>query len=593
MRLGGLSALSRPLVLRLNLLVLVAVLAGAGTVSGWQPLGPGGGGSLGALTAGLTAVFSLDAARRNQGRMRAAWTLIAVYLMMYGVADGLTSAPGAAEGSTALQVANTISLLAFVPGTIGLLVYPVLHTERGMWRSMVLDAMVLGLAVVYVTHALVLRPVFASAISLNEAIMLAAYPLGSGLASSIALLLLLRSAGPSRPDIVLIGLAFAVFAAADNGYALMTVSGGAKDWTLVDLAYTLAPLAIAVAAAFAATSPTPRRQLRRHLSGVVSPLLPDLAALGALVAGTVLAPRDTASTIFGVITIVAIGIRQVAQTRDGWRLRGQLEDRVAERTWELEELTLAYRRLDAMKHEFVTAVSHELRTPLAAIRGSLEMLHDGDAGELPPSARPMLAVASRGSERLSRLVDDIIDLERLESGTFSFAPASHRLADLVADAADSLASLAVRQQVELRCRATQERAWCDADRVVQVLVNLLSNALKFSPPGTAVEVTVAREDDTVLVEVRDRGRGIPATELEAIFDRFHQVDMDDSRQLGGTGLGLPISRRIVERHGGRIWAESDGSGATFRFSLPASTEPSPGESDHPTGRSVSLSSTAG
>jgi signal transduction histidine kinase len=564
----GRRPLPRALVVRLALIVLVAVVAGAGAMGDWRAGDLLKSGTLGVLTTSMTALFSLDAACANRGRMRWGWALIATYMVIYSAADLLWVAFAGPTPSTVLSVADALYLVAFVPGTIGLLVMPVLHAKQGMWRPMMLDASVLALAVVYITHTLVLRTVFAADMDTAKKIILAAYPIGAGLAASLALLVLLRSGGPRRPDVILIGAAFAVLAAADNGNALLEVRGQDSGGTFVAVAYTLAPLLIAAAASVAATIPLRRRDLRRHLGGVVSPLLPDLTALGALLVGVVLT-RDVFSTVWGVATIVAVGLRQAAQTRDGWRLRAELEERIEVRTRELDEVTEAYRQLDTMKHEFVTAVSHELRTPLAAIRGSLEMLHDGDAGELPPSARPMIAVASRGSERLSRLVDDIIDLERLQSGTFGFKPATHEMADLVAEATESLGPLAEQQQVELHVETTGARAWCDPDRVVQVLVNLLANALKFSEPGTDIVVTARQSGDTVVVAVKDQGRGIPAEELEAIFDRFHQVDMDASRQGGGTGLGLTICQRIVERHGGRIWAESDTSGATFRFTLPA------------------------
>jgi signal transduction histidine kinase len=225
--------------------------------------------------------------------------------------------------------------------------------------------------------------------------------------------------------------------------------------------------------------------------------------------------------------------------------------------------------LDEMKRQFVSAVSHELRTPLSAIRGSLEMLADGDTGVLPESAQHVVDVGARGTERLTRLVNDIIDIERLEAGTFDIRPRPEDLAPLLVDAADSLVPLAGERHVTIEIGEAAGSALCDADRIVQALVNLIGNALKFTQGGGTVEVSAIPVDHEILVSVRDQGRGIPAEEFETIFERFHQVQRGDGRKLGGTGLGLPITKAIVERHGGRIWVESElGEGSTFHFTLP-------------------------
>jgi signal transduction histidine kinase len=267
--------------------------------------------------------------------------------------------------------------------------------------------------------------------------------------------------------------------------------------------------------------------------------------------------------------LVLTALRQLARTAQNQRLRRDLEARVLARTEEVRLVTEEHRRLDGMKQEFVSAVSHELRTPLTAIRGALEMLADGDAGVLPPQAQPVVEMATRGSERLARLVNDIIDLERLESGTFGFRAASHDLYPLLADAAESLAPLARTGQVDVRVSSVSVQVLCDRDRVTQALVNLVGNALKFTCPGGTVSVTSEVWPEEVRVSVSDTGRGIPEGELAAIFGRFHQVDPDDARHNAGTGLGLAITQRIVEELGGRIWAESTvGVGSTFHFTLP-------------------------
>jgi PAS domain S-box-containing protein len=224
-----------------------------------------------------------------------------------------------------------------------------------------------------------------------------------------------------------------------------------------------------------------------------------------------------------------------------------------------------------MKTEFISAVSHELRTPLTAIHAALELLDDGSVGTLSISAERMVETALRGSSRLTRLVSDIIDMERLESGVFAMDPSARDLAPIVETAVAGLRVLAddagVRMDLELR----PSPAFCDADRIVQAVVNLVGNAVKFSPAGGTVRVSVGPVGEEVHFSVSDEGRGVPADDLELVFDRFHQVSPGDAREKSGTGLGLAITKSIIERHGGQVWVESEeGHGSTFRFALPAS-----------------------
>ena len=223
-----------------------------------------------------------------------------------------------------------------------------------------------------------------------------------------------------------------------------------------------------------------------------------------------------------------------------------------------------------MKDEFVSVVSHELRTPLTSIRGSLGLLAGGAVGDIPENGRRMVEIAVENTDRLIRLINDILDIERIESGAVVLHQEQCRVTDLVAESLRVVVPVARAADVEVGLAKIEGDVWADADRIVQTLTNLLSNAVKFSPPGGVVTLTAAEVDGFVEFSVADEGRGIPADKLETIFGRFQQVDASDSRLKGGTGLGLAISRSIVEQHGGRIWAESEeGQGATFRFTVPA------------------------
>jgi PAS domain S-box-containing protein len=231
------------------------------------------------------------------------------------------------------------------------------------------------------------------------------------------------------------------------------------------------------------------------------------------------------------------------------------------------------RAIDKMKNEFISLVSHELRTPLSSIRGSLGLLAAGVLDNEPKAAKQMLEIAASESERLVRLVNDILDLERLEANKISLNQQWCDTANLIQQAMDILRPLAEENNITISLLPSRVQIWVDRDRIIQTLVNLLSNAIKFSPAETVVTISVQDQADRVLFKVKDQGRGIPADKLENIFGRFQQVDVSDSRQKGGTGLGLAICRKIVQQHGGRIWAESIlGKGSTFYFTLPIPLE---------------------
>lgn len=226
-----------------------------------------------------------------------------------------------------------------------------------------------------------------------------------------------------------------------------------------------------------------------------------------------------------------------------------------------------------MKSEFISVVSHELRTPLTSIHGSLKLLSTGRLGNLTQSGQEMLNIALKNTDRLTRLVSDILDLERIESGKVSISPQTCTAANLLRQAVEVMASMARAEDITLATAPVTAQVWADPDGVVQVLTNLISNAIKFSPPGSTISLAAANQGQDILFQVKDQGRGIPVDKLESIFERFQQVDASDSRSKGGTGLGLAICQEIVRRHGGRIWTESTlGKGSTFCFTLPTSKQ---------------------
>ncbi|UBF30455.1 response regulator (plasmid) [Kovacikia minuta CCNUW1] len=244
--------------------------------------------------------------------------------------------------------------------------------------------------------------------------------------------------------------------------------------------------------------------------------------------------------------------------------------------------------IERMKDEFISIVSHELRTPLTSIHGSLGMLTSGLLDAEPETGKRLLEIAVDSTERLIRLINDVLDVERIESGKVTMDKQTCNVADLMTNAANVMQAMAAKFGVTLSVMPLLVEVWADSDRIIQTLTNLLSNAIKFSPSGATVWVeaerierervgewdgaisnTLSHPTPSILFTVKDQGRGIPSDKLETIFERFQQVDASDSRNQEGTGLGLAICRNIVQQHGGRIWVESTlGEGSTFYFTLP-------------------------
>jgi signal transduction histidine kinase len=237
------------------------------------------------------------------------------------------------------------------------------------------------------------------------------------------------------------------------------------------------------------------------------------------------------------------------------------------------------RELERIKSEFVSVVSHELRTPLTSIHGSLTLLASGLLGSTTEKGKRMLEIAVNNTDRLIRLLNDILDVEKLNSGRAEMRPQLCTAGEVIRYAADVMRPMAQKHGVILQVGESDVTIYADPDRLEQCLTNLLSNAIKFSDPGGVVNVQANIMGTDLRFEVADEGRGIPWNKQNSIFERFQQVDASDSRKKGGTGLGLAISRTIVQQHAGRIWVESTlGKGSTFFFTVPLPNMESANES---------------
>jgi signal transduction histidine kinase len=300
----------------------------------------------------------------------------------------------------------------------------------------------------------------------------------------------------------------------------------------------------------------------------------------------------------------AVALANALAYREIEALTQSLEAKVVQRTLQLSDANAALeaanaklQELDRLKSEFVSNVSHELRTPLTAIRMSVDNLMDGIAGEIGEFLHNYLERIRNNTDRLARLIADLLDLSRIEAGRIEIRPEAVRVSDLVRDVLDALKPVAAEKRLEL-VAATPDHALhvlADRDRTHQILTNLVGNALKFTPAGGSVRVAARRVEpstgqdvdpsepiDRVTsrqvgpptgwaeIIVEDTGEGIPPDQLRPIFEKFHQVRRDGKSKAPGTGLGLAISKSLVELQGGRIWAESEvGRGSRFAFTLPA------------------------
>jgi signal transduction histidine kinase len=223
-----------------------------------------------------------------------------------------------------------------------------------------------------------------------------------------------------------------------------------------------------------------------------------------------------------------------------------------------------------MKNEFISMVNHEIRTPLTAIQGSLDLLVAGVAGDVSGDAHELLEIARNNGKRLIRLINDILDVEKIESGKMEFKLAPVEISGLVYEAVEM--SRLYGKNFGVTIKLVQDlpsvRANVDSDRLIQVLTNLLSNAIKFSPRGEEIAVAIEKREEYVRVSVTDHGPGIPEDFQAKVFEKFSQADNSITRERGGTGLGLSICKAICEKLNGTINFTTSSKGTTFYFELP-------------------------
>lgn len=251
--------------------------------------------------------------------------------------------------------------------------------------------------------------------------------------------------------------------------------------------------------------------------------------------------------------------------------RKKIEEKFRKSQMRIEQQNIQLKKLDKLKSNFLNITSHEIRTPMCSMKGYVQMLLKKTLGDVTEEQKRGLMVILRNVDRLDNLIRDILDISRLESGTMKFITEITDINKMIGEVAETMRLSADLKHVQIDEEMEDKlpELVIDQERIKQVLINIVNNAIKFSPDGTVIIIRAKKEEENVLFEVQDFGRGIPGDKQKKIFETFYQVDYSMDRTFGGAGLGLAISRGIVLAHGGSIWVESKlGKGSTFGFTLP-------------------------
>lgn len=303
--------------------------------------------------------------------------------------------------------------------------------------------------------------------------------------------------------------------------------------------------------------------------------MPKEGAKGFLFVGT-----ENIDTVIGegdeeLIVILANQIGQALENarlfEQTWKAQQELEKKVEQRTQELKTVLEEVRVISKRKSDFISAVSHELRTPLTSIKGYASIILAGKLGQLPEEARLRLEKVNRHSDELTNLVNDLLDISRIESGKVVMKLQDLDLGAVAAEILDLFSVQAKEKQINLSCIIEKGNftVLADLSQIKRVFINLIGNAMKFTPVNGKITLAAQISGKMIQVDISDTGCGIPDEAKEKIFEEFYRVDNAINETVKGTGLGLSLVKHIVEAHGGKIWVTGKpGSGSTFSFTLP-------------------------
>jgi len=313
----------------------------------------------------------------------------------------------------------------------------------------------------------------------------------------------------------------------------------------------------------------------RVASFIASPLLPKEGSKGFFFAGTLSRETLISEGDEELITILANQLGQALENarlfEKTWRAHQELEKKVEERTRELSQALEEVKMISRRKTDFVSSVAHELRTPLTSIKGYAAILLSEKLGPLPPPLKERLEKINRHSDDLAQFVNYLLDISRIESGRVSMEQEPQDLKSIVEEAADLLSEIIKEKQIDFSYSVPvdAQSVYVDRGQIKRVLINLIDNAIKFTPKDGKITVSCSSADHEVRVDVQDSGYGIPEASIDKIFEEFYRVDNPINQEVKGTGLGLALVKNIIEAHKGKIWVKSKlGNGSTFSFTLP-------------------------
>lgn len=307
----------------------------------------------------------------------------------------------------------------------------------------------------------------------------------------------------------------------------------------------------------------------------IAPIISQEARLGLIMVGADLPYTGVTKGDLEIISIlagqIASGIENAKLYEELWHSHQELEQKISQRTKELASANEKLKRIDKLKSEFVSSVSHELRTPLTSIKGYAAIIMAEKLGAVPEEVKQRLEKINKHSDSLAKLIDDLLDISRIESGKLEMKLEKLDVRDLVDEVVDIIMPQIKGKEIQLTVEIPKGGMACLADKTQlgRVLMNLLSNAIKFTPEKGKISVKAKEAKGFLQIDVQDSGIGIYEQDLTKIFDEFYRVDNPINQKIKGSGLGLSLVKRIIEAHKGKIWANSKlGLGATFSFTLP-------------------------
>lgn len=312
---------------------------------------------------------------------------------------------------------------------------------------------------------------------------------------------------------------------------------------------------------------------------VIAPILTQVGFIGIVFVGN---QSNVSPITDGDEELIAILASQIGQTLENARLFEEvyrssqaLESKVTERTKQLQDALIEVQNISKTKSDFISAVSHELRTPLTSIKGYAAILMDGKLGDIPPQVKERLGKINTHSDNLVGLINDLLDISRIESGRVEMSFGRCRLDSLIENVHDLLTPQMREKNIhwETDLDKSMPDMYLDSSQIERVFINLVGNAIKFTPVKGTITISAHLKDNAMQVQVTDTGIGIPEEDIRRLFDEFYRVENEINQNVKGTGLGLPLAKKIVEAHGGEMWITSVvKEGTTFHFTLPVKTE---------------------